>query len=1421
MTVSRSLHLMCILLLIVLALPGRAQLAWDDKAFMPVSEIKEGMIGYGKTVLQGTRIITFPIKVLGVLKNYDMEEDIILIQVTSGQLVKGQYGLVQGMSGSPIYINNRLIGAYSLGFMGSLDFIGGVTPIASMLETVQPGSTGRLSPHNILTPREGVVSTGHQTFTEVQIASTMEEARQLEQKTDNSTMVLTPLATPLFASGMSSDAISALQKQVSPMNMTVLPGAGNVDPKLVSKKVKLEPGAMVGTALFDGDISVYAMGTVTYVKGNTVLAFGHAFNNFGKSSYPMATAYVHTTLRNRNASFKIASPVERIGAVVKDGPHAIGGIIGAKPDMVPVDVTVRNTATEVTKSYHVDVFNHPNYSAYYLFLMGIINPLKYVEVGFTGNVQQEPKGKYTARFRYVTDKFGTLEQRVVASRYNEGTLLPLVECWAMLNLLYENTEQSVKLEHFIAEVDYTPEAPMARIESVTPDRLVARPGDTIKLIVKMTVLNGKPIYKTLFTTIPSTTNSATVVVGVVGGAESGLMQEFNRPKNTTRENMLGFIRSFSGDLSFTGLVQVAMYPTPATAFLGQEIRDLPRPLLELLRFQELGTSNIPYGAVNSRYVTRLFYRHSDFLNPFMHASIYCNNIADETLISGAALAVVQIDNGTDKAGIYEFNYPTPIVSLDSGPSGLSYGLQPPTKTSSSAFSNYLDYMPNVPGAQQQLDAIYSLLQLDHVSLPTLALPGVKEDLPLYLPLSQTMDAQPKSPVPPPPVINVLSTKPITWGMEEMKDFLHGQYIGTVATTMGKITLAPMARSLFQADVNLQPWKIIRISDTVYMGGWGSGQLQVIPTVMNGVSTILDIPLPKDTRPSTAVTALAADNNGNLLAATFPNCFISKIEQGTVRQNWKLPADTIVWDLAVTSDGRRFAGCNDGVVYELLDDGHVRASVFCPDKEAYVLVTDGNDNLYIGTMPRGRVYRLAKNGELKACYDASTPGVFAGISSMAVDSDGTIYVGRTPDCTVVRITADGCATNIFTGMGKDNRAVNALQLVGGDLYVGTGIPGGIYRISSPAGIPDIAAIFAREDLRVTDVDKNPFGPESTIITDLAAGVNGEVYVAAAMPGQVLCLVPRTTGIYLTNVFKAPAPATWGRVSVIGESTTDIKLESRSGLTSSPDDTWTNWTPINPVEQQVVSAAASYIQFRLQLQGGKDVHPIVEALRLTYQPINQSPVVKFTEPKSIAYISGVSEVKWEASDPDNDILVDNLFLSADNGKNWIALEQAIEPAKTPEKDAPPVQPKMTLDIANKTYSFDSKIRTDGAYLLKIVTSDKYAKPLDQHSAQALLSVILDNTAPVIYLDNRVIGIDKVQRFDIIDSLSPIAAAAYKIDDGPLISLVPVDGVFDSSRERVLLATPDGPLKLSAGEHQLIIQARDLAGNMNTREIIVVIP
>ncbi|MEO6223460.1 MAG: SpoIVB peptidase S55 domain-containing protein [Vicinamibacterales bacterium] len=332
------------LALAILATPA-AQMS-----FMPVSEVRVGMVGVGRTVFVGDQLEEFRVHILGVLKNAVAPgRDLILAKLEGGPLANT--GVIAGMSGSPVYIDNRLVGAvsYSLGSF-SREPIAGITPIAEMVAAVNsPGPRATASEFDLVWP-----STPEKVF--ASLGRVVERASApLRSALHASDIVgapsladwaprLRPIGAAMIASGLAPDLESYL-RQALPSDATLQRmDRHSGSPPLAQAPAPgtLRPGDAVGVSLMRGDLEMGATGTVTHVDGTQVYAFGHPFLNLGPASMPMTRAHVITVLPSLDSSMKIATMGPVIGRMTQDRSTAVGGVLGAGPSELAVNLTLES-----------------------------------------------------------------------------------------------------------------------------------------------------------------------------------------------------------------------------------------------------------------------------------------------------------------------------------------------------------------------------------------------------------------------------------------------------------------------------------------------------------------------------------------------------------------------------------------------------------------------------------------------------------------------------------------------------------------------------------------------------------------------------------------------------------------------------------------------------------------------------------------------------------------------------------------------------------------------------------------------------------------------------------------------------------------------------------------------------------------------
>jgi hypothetical protein len=334
--------------------------------FMSVDEVRPGMKGFGKTVFQGTKIEQFDVELLGVLKNFAPKQDMILARLSGGPLIRT--GVIAGMSGSPVYVDGKLIGAVAFSFPFATEPIAGIQPIQQMLGLLDVKNGA--SPQQIAEAKPNA-SGGGAFLSESPTAFIYGQFQKLAEGTPLSQLLLpqsllstspfgvgvpsaaslTRIQTPLFVAGATPAALQQFAPFFSAFGYTPVQGGGGGSSQSLAGAApsKIEPGSSINVELIRGDLSWSANGTVTHVDGNKVYAFGHPNLTAGPTSVPMSAGYVISLLPNLQNSFKLAVPLDVVGSFQQDRSTGIAGTIGATSKMIPVNLTLHSSLNTINK----------------------------------------------------------------------------------------------------------------------------------------------------------------------------------------------------------------------------------------------------------------------------------------------------------------------------------------------------------------------------------------------------------------------------------------------------------------------------------------------------------------------------------------------------------------------------------------------------------------------------------------------------------------------------------------------------------------------------------------------------------------------------------------------------------------------------------------------------------------------------------------------------------------------------------------------------------------------------------------------------------------------------------------------------------------------------------------------------------------
>jgi len=422
---------------------------------MRLSEIKPDMTGEGKTIFKGSKIETFQFKVLGILENFAPSKNLIFVEMESPQLAES--GVIQGMSGSPLYINNKVIGAVAYSFSFSKKPIAGVTPIEDIIQVAGYNASG---------PRVEI--------SDIKIDFTQENMRDISRRlreelsarlnyAPQSTLV--PIKLIGSSRGFKPEALSLLAPVFTSAQDLTMPGEITRQ-KFAPDQFTVSPADAVSVPLVRGDYEYSVSGTVTHVDGKNIYLFGHPFYNLGRVDFPLHKAEILTVIPSLDTSFKLAVTRQMVGAVVQDRFSGVLAEMGKTPNMIPLKMFLKNR----NRSINLELVNHP-----------LLTPvLTYISLL---NVFQSEFQQYGFQTLAVNGKiFIEGEENIVledlfagATAFDDfANLLTAVNYF-----LITNKERPVKIQKIDFNIETSESVKRAELENVLLSKTAYAPGELI------------------------------------------------------------------------------------------------------------------------------------------------------------------------------------------------------------------------------------------------------------------------------------------------------------------------------------------------------------------------------------------------------------------------------------------------------------------------------------------------------------------------------------------------------------------------------------------------------------------------------------------------------------------------------------------------------------------------------------------------------------------------------------------------------------------------------------------------------------------------------------------------------------------------------------------------------------------------------
>ncbi len=444
----------------------------DMSQFMPVEEIRPGMKGIGLSVFQGTTRDTFEVEILGVLENVGPGRDLILGRAHSELLEKT--GIVSGMSGSPVYVDGRLIGAAAYAWSFAIEPVVGITPIGEMLGMLERSGD---------CPELGLDGISQENF-RFALGGGAERALVSE---------IHPIQTPVALTGFTGSSRRTWQSCLSTYGFLGVEGGGRSPG---AAPTALRPGDAMGIQMVRGDMTSTAIGTVTWVDGDRILGFGHPFLLAGPVSLPLSTAYIHAVLPSQVSSFKIGGPGKPVGAIRQDRQTGVMGVLGTNVSMLPVSVSVTPGRDGDTDQYHVEVMRSDILTASLIGLVG------YSSV----EASQKAIGESTLGIR-TTIRIGpdrTLESEITVA-VPSPPMAVAEQISRPIQKIIANPFEKVRIEGVDVHVHLLDRYRVAEVEDLRVDRAEVKPGEDLEVRVTLRPYREPKVVEATTVHIPADT----------------------------------------------------------------------------------------------------------------------------------------------------------------------------------------------------------------------------------------------------------------------------------------------------------------------------------------------------------------------------------------------------------------------------------------------------------------------------------------------------------------------------------------------------------------------------------------------------------------------------------------------------------------------------------------------------------------------------------------------------------------------------------------------------------------------------------------------------------------------------------------------------------------------------------------------------
>ncbi len=1172
-------------------------------SYMTPAEVKPGMTGYGLSVFQGSTIEKFDITVIGVLKKVMSGRDAILVKMGGQAMDKNN--VIRGMSGSPCYINGKLIGAVSFGYDFSKEPIAGVTPIVDMLDSLADSSDNAKTPlakaeHGFNVPwnQSGLsnVSSGE--------------------------LHMSPLVSPVALAGFSPNAEKFLSSRFKDLGMMVSSGSSGgmnssgLNPAAYSQ---IKPGSAVGVVLTSGDFTTVATGTTTARFGNKVVAFGHPFMSAGAIEFPMTTSVVHKVLPSLSVSFKLASPISEVGTFTADRPWACGGTVGKASKMIPCSFEIVDETRKIQRTFNSKVIDHPDMTAQ------LIAATTMSAVDAT----HQYAGPYVAKVESRIEADG-IEPLVRTDRFASNiaahSILEMLMGFMMGNSVagsvFRNTSsitsnefQKASIKSFKIKVTLEDGHQTATIDRVYVEKAYAAPGEQVKVMCLVRPYNKEQKVETLSFQIPRDAPDGNLVIGVAGGDQIDYIKHRMGLSDAEPESLKQIVDELRKQGRGDALNLVVGLPEQTLVMDGVKIPDPPS------------------------HWSKVLFSNKHTRGPQIVKGELQQSKLTDYMLYGSHILTVEVRN-PDKAAAK--SVPSAMPSYLGGDDPAMTDLARKTLGSAS-YTGRSKSSSSGSGITVVQGAIAGAVVVQTSGSTSTTTVAPKPSTAAGSMFSSAGKLYPH-----------MRLHQI-WRQETEDDFRNGKSEGTTIDSWGRISpgLETVASKYIPPDT------------TVWAGVWTQGNFY-FSTDKDIWKWKGDDSKPEKFAKLDAsiIPALAADSSGTIYAAAVPNGGVYAIPAGggTPKQIFK-PAEPVVTTLCTDDNDNLYVGvAGNGKVYQV--DKNRNSSLKFDSGQAHITAlfySKAHKQLYVGTAEKGSVYRIDENGKAKSIYQ--TPDHI--VTGIAKTKGGDVYVATANQGKLVRILNSGDAQSlasseafytlyydadhdaVFSGDGEgditmaaidrvteqpyfipvchtDQEAVMAIGSNGKQLLVGSTNLSVLKSFNLSSAKTPYYESKVKDAGRIANwVRLRTSGPFTELDPTVASHIK----------------VESRTG---NTSMEDSTWSNWSAATYDGES---FLLSSPAGRFLQYKITWTSTLDGNNIKSE---------------------GPQIGRVDVVYMPKDVAPQFSTISLKAASAVNGKQDVNVTGTDADGDNMLCSIDISADGGKTWEKLITDLRP-KTAKKES----------------------------------------------------------------------------------------------------------------------------------------------------------